>query len=163
MKALVLTAAFALSAGIAHAQTAPVNRIYAGSFPIAESVAVPPGYTTIYVSGQLPSVSHPEAGKGTMAAYGNTEEQTDSAIQNIRKALQAQGADLKDIVSMRVYLVADPATGKMDFAGLMKAYTRYFGTADQPNKPARAAFQVAGLAAPAYLVEIEVVAVKPVS
>lgn len=160
MKALVLMAALLLPAA-AHAETAPVNRVYAGSFPIAESVAVPPGYTTIYVSGLVPSVTHPDAEKGTLAAYGDTEAQTESVIQNIRKALQAQGADLKDIVSMRVYLVADPATGKMDFSGMMKAYTRYFGTSEQPNKPARAAFQVAALASPAFLVEIEVVAVKP--
>lgn len=162
MKALVLMVALLLP-GVVQAQTTPLNRVYAGSFPIAESVAVPPGYTTIYVSGLVPSVTHPDAEKGTLAAYGDTEEQTESVIRNIQKALQVQGADLKDIVSMRVYLAADPATGRMDFSGMMKAYTRYFGTADQPNKPARAAFQVAALASPAFLVEIEVVAVKPVS
>jgi enamine deaminase RidA (YjgF/YER057c/UK114 family) len=162
MKALVLMVALLLP-GVVQAQTTPLNRVYAGSFPIAESVAVPPGYTTIYVSGLVPSVTHSDAEKGTLAAYGDTEEQTESVIRNIQKALQVQGADLKDIVSMRVYLAADPATGRMDFSGMMKAYTRYFGTADQPNKPARAAFQVAALASPAFLVEIEVVAVKPVS
>ncbi|MGN6424864.1 MAG: RidA family protein [Asticcacaulis sp.] len=160
MKALILMAVLFLPV-VARAETPPVNRVYAGSFPIAESVAVPPGYTTLYVSGLVPSVTHPDAEKGTLAAYGDTEEQTESVIQNIRKALQAQGADLKDIVSMRVYLAADPTTGKMDFAGMMKAYTRYFGTSEQPNKPARAAFQVAALTSPAFLVEIEVVAVKP--
>jgi enamine deaminase RidA (YjgF/YER057c/UK114 family) len=160
MKALILMAALLLPV-VARAETPPVNRVYAGSFPIAESVAVPPGYATIYVSGLVPSVTHPDAEKGTLAAYGDTEEQTESVIQNIRKALQAQGADLGDIVSMRVYLAADPATGKMDFAGMMKAYSRYFGTVEQPNKPVRAAFQVAALASPAFLVEIEVVAVKP--
>jgi enamine deaminase RidA (YjgF/YER057c/UK114 family) len=39
----------------------------------------------------------------------------------------------------------------------MQAYTQYFGTAEQPNLPARSAVQVAGLANPSYLVEIEVV------
>jgi enamine deaminase RidA (YjgF/YER057c/UK114 family) len=62
---------------------------------------------------------------------------------------------------MHVYLAADPATGKMDFAGFMGAYTQFFGTKDQPNKPARSAMQVAALAAPGALVEIEVIAVKP--
>jgi enamine deaminase RidA (YjgF/YER057c/UK114 family) len=48
----------------------------------------------------------------------------------------------------------------MDFAGFMKGYTQYFGTKDQPNKPARSAMQVAALALPGALVEIEVVAVS---
>jgi enamine deaminase RidA (YjgF/YER057c/UK114 family) len=52
--------------------------------------------------------------------------------------------------------------GKMDFGGFMKAYTKYFGTEDQPNKPARSAFQIAGLAGgPGMLVEIEVVIARP--
>jgi len=38
---------------------------------------------------------------------------------------------------------------------------KYFGTEDQPNLPARSAFQVAGLAAPGMLVEIEVVLARP--
>jgi len=43
---------------------------------------------------------------------------------------------------------------------MMAAYTRFFGTKDQPNKPARSAMQVAALAAPWALVEIEVIAVR---
>jgi enamine deaminase RidA (YjgF/YER057c/UK114 family) len=64
---------------------------------------------------------------------------------------------------MTVFLVGDPAMdGKMDFGGFMKAYTKYFGTEDQPNKPARSAFQIAGLAGgPGMLVEIEVVIARP--
>jgi enamine deaminase RidA (YjgF/YER057c/UK114 family) len=42
----------------------------------------------------------------------------------------------------------------------MAGYTQFFGTAEQPNLPARSAFQVAALAAPGALVEIEVVAAK---
>jgi enamine deaminase RidA (YjgF/YER057c/UK114 family) len=43
---------------------------------------------------------------------------------------------------------------------MMAAYTRFFGTKEQPNKPARSAMQVAALAAPWALVEIEVIAAK---
>jgi enamine deaminase RidA (YjgF/YER057c/UK114 family) len=58
-------------------------------------------------------------------------------------------------------MTADPDKGgKMDFAGLQAAYTQFFGTADQPNKPTRAAMQVAALAAPWARVEIEVIAVR---
>jgi enamine deaminase RidA (YjgF/YER057c/UK114 family) len=47
-----------------------------------------------------------------------------------------------------------------DGAPGLAAYTQFFGTKDQPNKPARSAMQVAALAAPWALVEIEVIAVK---
>ena len=43
---------------------------------------------------------------------------------------------------------------------MMKSYNKFFGTPDQPNKPARSAMQVAALATPWGLVEIEVIAVR---
>jgi len=62
---------------------------------------------------------------------------------------------------MHVYLVGDPKKdGKMDFAGMMEAYKQFFGTDQQPNKPARSTVQVAALALPGALVEIEVIAVR---
>ena len=46
-------------------------------------------------------------------------------------------------VMMHVYLGGDPAKdGKMDNAGMMAGYTQFFGTKDQPNKPARTTVQV---------------------
>jgi enamine deaminase RidA (YjgF/YER057c/UK114 family) len=48
----------------------------------------------------------------------------------------------------------------MDFAGMMTAYREFFGTKQQPNKPARSTMQVAGLVDPGWLVEIEVTAAK---
>jgi enamine deaminase RidA (YjgF/YER057c/UK114 family) len=40
----------------------------------------------------------------------------------------------------------------------MAGYTKFFGTKEQPNKPARSAVQVAALVAPGPLLEIEVIA-----
>ncbi len=37
--------------------------------------------------------------------------------------------------------------GKLDFAGMNTAYAKFFGTPEQPNKPARSTFQVAALVA----------------
>ena len=73
------------------------------------------------------------------------------------------GLGFGDVVKMTVFLVANPASseGHMDFKGFMEAYTQYYGTAEQPNLPARSAVQVAGLAAPGMLVEIEVVVARP--
>ncbi|UDF03013.1 RidA family protein [Asticcacaulis sp. AND118] len=139
-----------------------VTRTYAGSFPIAQAVTVPAGYRTIYLSGLLPDVADANAPKGSIESYGNTEVQTDSVLKKIEAALKQEGATLGDVVNMKVYLVGDPKLdGKMDFGGMMKAYTRYFGTEAQPNKPSRATVQVAGLVASGYLVEIEVVAAIP--
>jgi mono/diheme cytochrome c family protein len=50
--------------------------------------------------------------------------------------------------------------GKLDFAGMNAAYAKFFGTPDQPNKPARSTFQVAALVAAGALVEIEVQAAR---
>ena len=67
---------------------------------------------------------------------------------------------MKDVVKMTVFLGPDPKTGELDFAGMQSEYVKFFGTPAQPNKPARSAFQVAALAAPWALLEIEVIAVK---
>jgi len=120
-------------------------------FPISQGVWVG---NTLYLSG----MPDPDLSK---ASAKDTKTQTIGAIQAIQKALAAQKLTLGDVVMMHVYLAADPATGKMDFAGFMGGYTQFFGTKDQPNKPARSAMQVAALAAPGMLVEIEVIAVKP--
>jgi enamine deaminase RidA (YjgF/YER057c/UK114 family) len=62
---------------------------------------------------------------------------------------------------MTVFLAGDPSKdGKMDFAGMMEGYKQFFGTAEQPNKPARSTVQVANLVGPGMMVEIEVVAAK---
>ncbi|MDP1293871.1 Rid family hydrolase, partial [Klebsiella variicola] len=68
---------------------------------------------------------------------------------------------LGDVVKMQVFLVGDPAKGgKMDFDGFMAAYREFYGTATQPNLPARSVMQVAGLVVPCWLVEIEVIAAR---
>ena len=58
-------------------------------------------------------------------------------------------------------LVADPRHngGKINFPAMNAEWSKRFGTAAQPNKPARSTVQV-GLATPGPLIEIELVAVK---
>jgi enamine deaminase RidA (YjgF/YER057c/UK114 family) len=142
----------------AHAQTT-VKHIQTAASPIATAVWAG---DTLYVSGQLASpVTAADPAKGTSAVYGDTKAQATSEFLKIQAILKEQGLTLGDVVMMHVYLAGDPAKdGKLDFAGLQAAYTQFFGTADQPNKPARAAMQVAALAAPWALVEIEVIAVR---
>ena len=116
----------------------------------------------LYVSGQLPNPKTPaDREKGTAAVYGNTQEQAESVFAKIQTMLKEQGLGMGDVVMMRVYMAADPAMGnKIDFAGMNTAYARFFGTKEQPNKPARSTFQVAALVAQGALLEVEVQAAR---
>ena len=115
----------------------------------------------LYLSGQLPTPMTPaDREKGTPAVYGNTQAQSESVFAKIQGLLKAQGLDMNNVVMMRVYMTADPATSKLDFAGMNAAYAKFFGTAGQPNKPARSTVQVAALVAAGAVVEIEVQAVR---
>jgi len=130
-------------------------------FPISLAVRVPPQAETIYFSGIPSPVTNPAAPKDSPEAYGDTQTQATAVFERLKGALESQGLTPGDVVSLTVYLVGDPAKGgKLDFPGLQAAYTKYFGTADQPNKPARTTVQVAALAAPNVLVEIQATAAK---
>ena len=132
------------------------------TFPIAAAVEVPAGLTTVYLSGVVPPVANPEAEAGTVAAYGDTRTQAANVLGLIKAQLEGMGLTMGDVVKMQVFLVGDPALeGRMDFRGFMQAYSEHFGTEAQPNLPARSTMQVAALANPGFLVEIEVTAVRP--
>lgn len=148
----------ALAAGSAAAE-AP-KRMGSPESPIAASVEVPAGSRLVYVSGQVPDVANPAAVEGSVERFGDTEAQTRSVIRKIESVLKAHGLGLGDVVMMRVFLVAPPGQPRMDFAGMMRGYRASFGTAEQPNKPARSTMQVGGLVDPGWLVEIEVTAAR---
>jgi len=109
---------------------------------------------TLYVSGWL----DPD-----LKIHTDTTSQTVGLIKDIQKFLESQKLTLGDVVMMHVYLGGDPAKdGKMDFAGMMAGYSQFFGTKDQPNKPARTTVQVVLPAgARGGLVEIDLIAVRP--
>ena len=132
-------------------------------FPIARAVEIPAGFKLIFHSGFTPAPANPQAKEGTPEYWGDTKTQALSTFKRMQDSLKDIGVGFGDVVKMNVFLVGDPATGKMDFKGFMEAYTQFFGTADQPNLPARSAVQVAGLAAPGVLVEVEVVLAQKTS
>ncbi|KPX42461.1 RidA family protein [Pseudomonas syringae pv. tagetis] len=138
-----------------------IQRTSVGDFPVSQTVTVPASSSLIFVSGTLPDVDDPHAPAGTPAAYGNTEVQTVSVFNKLRKILRQQDLDLGDIVQLRVFLVgAEETGGKLDFVGLQAGYTQFFGTHDQPLKPARTALQVVALPLPGALIEVEAVAAR---
>jgi enamine deaminase RidA (YjgF/YER057c/UK114 family) len=144
----------------AGAQNIVRHKIPNSDFPIAQAVTLPAGTTIHFISGQVPPSVNKAADQNTLAAFGDTRTQTAGVLAKIQDILKGMGLAMGDVVKMQVFLVGDPGkNGKADVAGFMEGYTQFFG-GPQPNLPARAVVQVAGLSNPGWLVEIEVVAAK---
>lgn len=132
---------------------------------ILQSVTVKPGATTLYLSGQLASPIDPArkvpAAQMTMADFGDTKTQTISVLNKIKTILAERGFAMGDVIKLTVFVAGDPKLGgKMDFAGMNDGFKQFFGTPDNPGTVARSTIQVAALAGPAFLVEIEATAAK---
>lgn len=127
---------------------------------ILGGVTIPPGAEIVMLSGQLadPIV----AGKtDSIEAYGDTKTQAISILTKIKAALGKLGYKMSDVVKLTVFVAGDPKMGgKMDFAGFNDGYKQFFGTAENPNLVARSTVQVAALAGPNFLLEIEATAAK---
>ncbi|MGE4335960.1 MAG: RidA family protein [Pigmentiphaga sp.] len=78
--------------------------------------------------------------------------QTRAVIENIRDILQSAGADLSDVVEVCSYLVS-----MNDFGGYNAVYGEFFGI----DGPTRTTVAVHQLPHPHLLIEIKVVAYKP--
>ncbi|MCH9828190.1 MAG: RidA family protein [Gammaproteobacteria bacterium] len=149
---------------MAAAPKAEVKRypVPGSDFPIANAVEVPADTTLVFLSGKTPAPAKPDAEKFSAEFWGDTETQTVSALTRIQETLAGMGLGMGDVVKMQAFLVGVPESdGMLDFDGFMAGYTQFFGGQAQPNLPARTTVQVAGLAAPGMLVEIDVIVAKP--
>lgn len=127
---------------------------------ILGGVTIPPGAETVLLSGQLASPIDP-AKTATIDDFGDTKTQTISTFNKIKAALAKIGYSMSDIVKLTVFVAGDPKLGgKMDFAGFNAGYKEFFGTVENPNLVARSTVQVAALAEPNFLIEIEAIAAK---
>ena len=135
-----LTTIPAWNAGLAQEHKA-VNLAPARGLPFSDAIVAG---NTAYVAGQEGT---DEAGK---LAPGGIAPETKAALENIQKVLKAAGFEMKDVVSVTVYL-ADIH----DFPEMNKIYKTYL----PDPKPARATIQAAGLVNDAR-VEISAIAVK---
>ena len=108
---------------------------------------------TLYMSGWL----DPD-----LKTHTDTTSQTVGILRDMQKFLASQKLTLGNVVMMRVYDGGDPAKGgKADVPGMTAGYTQFFGTKEQPSKPARTTLQVVLPAgARGALVEIDLVAVR---
>lgn len=163
MKKTALLAATMLLTTAAYADVTRHALPNNSTFPISRAVEVTPDTTLIFHSGQVPGPANADAERGSREYFGDTEAQAMSVFGRFEASFKELGVDFGDVIKMTVFLVGDPTMdGKMDFAGFMRAYTKFFGTEAQPNKPARSAIQIAGLAGgPNMLVEIEMVIARP--
>ncbi len=118
-----------------------INLSSARGLPFSDGIVAG---NTLYVAGQEGT---DDAGK---LAAGGIGPETKTALDNIAKVLKAAGFDLKNVVSVTVYL-ADIH----DFAEMNKVYKAVL----PDPKPARATIQAAALVNDAR-VEISVIAVK---
>lgn len=167
-RALPIAAALATVAAPAAAKDAKPAIVRHTASPTAlilQGATVEPGSQLLFLSGQLPNPLAESAAKPpaslTMADYGDTKTQTLSTLEKIKGLLAARGYGMGDVFKMTVFLAGDPKlSGKMDFAGMNEAFRQYFLSADNPSTVARSTVQVAALAGPNFLVEIEVIAAK---
>ena len=127
---------------------------------ILGGVTIPPGAELLLLGGQVASPINP-AKTATMDDFGDTRIQPISTFSKMKVALAKFGYSMSAVVKLTAFVAGDPKIGgKMDFAGFNAGYNEFFGTSENPNLVARSTVQVAGLASPNFLVEIEAVAAK---
>jgi len=115
----------------------------------------PTGYThvvevtgpakTVYVAGQIAFDKD-----GRIVGAGDMKAQAEQVFKNLQTALDAAGAKFSDVVKMNTYITD---MGKAPVVREVRA--RYFGE----TTPASTLVQVAALARPELMLEIEVIAV----
>jgi len=120
--------------------------VHAPAGPYSHTAVVPQGSELVFVAGQVgmrPDGSTPEA----------FADQADVAFQNVRACLAAHGLGLDAVVKLGVFLLPG-----QDFQVLRAIRERHFGT----HRPTSTTVCVPHLASPAFLVEVEAIAVKRV-
>jgi len=162
---LLMSAGFAalLAASVAAPAQAQVTRIKSANpnALILDGAKVAAGSEIYYLSGQLASPLDPsKAASANPDDFGDTKTQTISTLKKIKAQLEANGYALSDVFKLTLFIAPDPKLGKLDFAGANAGFKEFFNTAENPNTVARSAFQVAALAAPQFLIEIEAIAAK---
>lgn len=115
----------------------------------SQVVSVSGAVKTIYVGGQNALDANGEVvGKGDLTA------QTKQIFRNLEIALRGAGAGLEHVVKWTIYVVQG-----QDVRSGFGVFGRVWG--ERPNPPAITVLVVAGLANPAFLAELEAVAIIP--
>ena len=99
----------------------------------------------IYTAGQVGV----KLDTGELAGSG-IQEQTKQVMENIKLLLEAAGSSMDKIIKCLVFI-----TDMKDFQAMNEVYKSYF----EKDPPARSCVQVAALARPELIVEIEAIAI----
>ncbi len=130
---------------------------------ILDGAEVKAGTDLFFLSGQVASPIDPKKTFADVKSFddmGDTRTQTISVLSKIKTLLESKGYTMADLVKLTLFIAPDPKTGKLDFDGANAGFLQFFRTADNPSTVARSAFQVAALAGPYFLIEIEGIAAK---
>lgn len=100
----------------------------------------------IYVSGQLARDA-----AGQIVGAGDPRIQFEKCVENIGVILEAAGASLADVVKLTLYVTDWGLVEKIKDLRI-----KYFSE----NPPATTALEISALMSPAYLMEVDVVAIK---
>lgn len=111
-------------------------------------VVVTSGERMVFISGQTAWDI-----RKNIVGGDNLLEQARQALRNVQAAIEATGGTLKDIVSLRIYIVNYRAEHAEAVSVALK---EFFSSA---NPPASTWVGVSALAAPEFLIEIEATAV----
>jgi reactive intermediate/imine deaminase len=119
------------------------------------ALSTPTGYThvvevtgpakTVYVAGQIAFDK-----EGKLVGAGDMAAQAEQVFKNLQAALETAGAKFSDVVKMNTYI-----TDMAKAPAVREVRARYFGQ----STPASTLVQVAALARPELMLEIEVIAV----
>lgn len=99
----------------------------------------------VYTAGQVGVKSD----TGELAGSG-IQEQTKQVMENIKLLLEAAGSSMDKVIKCLVFI-----TDMKDFQAMNEVYKSYF----EKDPPARSCVQVAALARPELIVEIETIAI----
>lgn len=91
---------------------------------------------------------------GEVVARGDVVKQTEQALVNLQKVLEAAGAGLEDLVKVTIIMQQD-----IDLTAAFGAWMAVWG--QRTNPPTVSAFRVPSLSNPDFLIEIEAQAVLP--
>lgn len=155
----VAAAAYVVLSFLARSPNAKIETVEESPTLYADLVSVDPGAEYFYTWGVTASPRVMEIARtGTKDRYGDTYQQAYGVLTQLSQDLAEVGLTLKDVVNVRAYIVADP---EPDFAGWDRAFGEFFGTANNPHKPARTSLGITRLFHSDYRIEVEFVAVFP--
>jgi enamine deaminase RidA (YjgF/YER057c/UK114 family) len=116
-----------------------------------QAVAVSGAVKTVYVGGQNAVDS-----SGAIVGKGDIAAQAEQVMKNIQAALAAGGASLEHVIKWNIYLVQGQPL-QPGFEAFQRAWD------GRPNPPTISMAFVAGLANPDFLLEIDAIAVVPLT